>query len=120
MLLVYATRCGHYIFNCTFFQFVFLSHSKFPRLQAHSACTRIFFIGIKAGTINNERVTLETMSGERLDMPLNCRESLVLSTGPVHLQLKRPWDVADDVVRGVAVVKYEARETTCEGLILSK
>ena len=60
------------------------------------------------------------MSGECLDMPLNCRESLVLSTGPVHLQLKRPWDVADDVVRGVAVVKYEDGKTTCEGLILSK
>ena len=53
-------------------------------------------------------------------MPLNCRESLVLSTGPVHLQLKRSWDVADDDVGGVAVVKYEAGEATCEGLILSK
>ena len=60
------------------------------------------------------------MSGEWLDMPLNCRESLVLSTGPVHLQVKRPWDVADDDVGGVAVVKYEAGEATCEGLILSK
>ena len=53
-------------------------------------------------------------------MPLNCRKSLVLSTGPVHLQLKRPWDVADDDVGGVAIVKYEAGEATCEGLILSK
>ena len=60
------------------------------------------------------------MSGERLDMPLNCRENLVLSTGPVHLQLKRPWVVADHNVGGVAVVKYEDRKTTCEGLILSK
>ena len=53
-------------------------------------------------------------------MLLNCRENLVLSTGPVHLQLKRPWDVADDGVGGVAVVKCEAGEATCEGLILSK
>ena len=54
-------------------------------------------------------------------MPLNCRENLVLSTGPVHLQLKRPWIVADDDVGGVAVVKYdEAGKATCEGLILSK
>ena len=53
-------------------------------------------------------------------MPLNCRESLVLSTEPVHLQLKRPWDVADDVVGGVAVVKFDARKATCEGLISSK
>ena len=61
------------------------------------------------------------MSGEWLDMPLNCRESQVLSTEPVHLQLKRPWDVADDVVGGVAVVKFdEARKATCEGLISSK
>ena len=61
------------------------------------------------------------MNGERLEMPLNCRENLVLSTGPVHLQLKRPWIVADDDVGGVAVVKYdEAGKATCEGLILSK
>ena len=60
------------------------------------------------------------MGGELLDMPLNCRESQVLSTEPVHLQLKRPWDVADDDVGGVAVVKHEAEEATCEGLILSK
>ena len=53
-------------------------------------------------------------------MPLNCRESLVLSTGPVHLQIKRPWDVADDNVGGVAVVKSEDGKTTCEGLISSK
>ena len=54
-------------------------------------------------------------------MPLNCRESLVLSREPVHLQLKRPWDVADDIVGGVAVVKFdEARKATCEGLISSK
>ena len=60
------------------------------------------------------------MNGELLEMPLNCRESLVLFTEPVHLQLKRPWDVADDDVGGVAVVKYEAGEATCEGLISSK
>ena len=61
------------------------------------------------------------MNGEQLEMPLNCRENLVLSTGPVHLQLKRPWIVADDDVGGVAVVKYdEAGKATCEGLILSK
>ena len=89
-------------------------------MQAYSACTRIFFIGIRAGTINNERVTLTTMNGEWLGMPLNCRENLVLSTRPVHLQLKRSWDVADDDVGGVAVVKFEAGEATCEGLILSK
>ena len=53
-------------------------------------------------------------------MPLNCRESLVLSTGPVPLHLKRPWEEADDVVGGVAAVKYEDGEATCEGLILSK
>ena len=70
--------------------------------------------------LHNERVTVETMSGEWLEMPLNCRESLVSSIGPVHLQLKRPWDVAVDDVGGVAVVKYEAGEATCEGLILSK
>ena len=61
------------------------------------------------------------MNGKWSEMPLNCRESLVLSTRPVHLQLNRPWDVADDDVGGVAVVQYdEAGKATCEGLILSK
>ena len=81
----------------------------------------MFFIGIQAGTINDERVALVTVDKEKEVMPLKCRESLVSSTGPVHLQLERPWDVADDDVGGVAVVKYdEAGKTTCEGLILSK
>ena len=84
------------------------------------ACPKIYFIGIRAGTISNERVTLETMNGEWLEMPLNCRENLVLSTGPVHLQLKKPWDGADDDVGGGAVIKFKAGEATCEGLILSK
>ena len=67
-------------------------------------------------------------------MPLNCRESLVLSTAPVHVPLERPRKVADDDgddsvdsddsddhgVPGVAVVKIEACEFTCEGLISSE
>ena len=62
------------------------------------------------------------MDGEVLDMPLNCRESLVLSTAPVHLQLKRPWQVAEDDVGDVAVVKCDffTGKPVCEGLILSK
>ena len=98
------------------------------------ARTRIYFIGIRAYTIKNERVTLKTMDNKFLDMPLNCRESLVLSTAPVHMPLERPREVADDDgddsvdsvdsddhgVPGVAVVKIEACEVTCEGLISSE
>ena len=98
------------------------------------ACTGIYFIGIRAYTIKNERVTLKTMDNKFLDMPLNCRESLVLSTAPVHVPLERPRKVADDDcddsvdsddsddhgVPGVAVVKIEACEVTCEGLISSE
>ena len=98
------------------------------------ACTRIYFIGIRAFTIKNERVILETMDNKVLDMPLNCRESLALSTAPVHMPLERPRKVADDDgddsvdsddsddhgVPGVAVVKIEACEFTCEGLISSE
>ena len=98
------------------------------------ACTRIYFIGIRAFTIKDERVILKTMGKEVVDMPLNCQESLVLSTAPVHLPLERPRKVADDDgddsvdsddsddhdVPGVAVVKIEACEFTCEGLISSE
>ena len=101
------------------------------------ARTRISFIGIRVFTIKNERVTLETMDNKLLDMPLNCRESLVLSTAPVRMPLERPRKVADDDgddsvdsddsddsddhdVPGVAVVKIEACEFTCEGLISSE
>ena len=101
------------------------------------ARTRIYFIGIRAFTIKDERVILETMGKEVVDMPLNCRESLVLSTAPVRMPLERPRKVADDDgddsvdsddsddsddhdVPGVAVVKIEACEFTCEGLISSE
>ena len=95
------------------------------------APTRIYFIGIRAYTIKNERVTLKTMDKDWLDMPLNCRESLVLSTAPVHVPLERPRKVADDDgddsvdsddhdVPAVAVVKIEACELTCEGIISSE
>lgn len=70
------------------------------------------------------------MDKERLGMPLNCRENLVLSTASVHLQLDRLRKIADDdgddggdhdhEVPGVAVVKFEACEFTCEGLISSE
>lgn len=87
------------------------------------ACTRIYFIGIRAFTIKNERVILKTMGKEEVDMPLNCRESLVLSTAPVCMLLERPREAADGNdhgVPGVAVVKIEACEVTCEGLISSE
>ena len=87
------------------------------------ARTRIYFIGIRAFTIKDERVILKTMGKEEVDMPLNCREGLVLSTAPVHMLLERPREVADGNdhgVPGVAVVKIEACEVTCEGLISSE
>ena len=112
------------------FSFLFPSfHGKAHRFQGfleklytklHLAHTRIYFIGIRAFTIKNERITLETVDKEWLDMPLNCRESLVLSTASVYLQLERPRKVADDDsddggdhdVHGVAVVKFEAFKFT--------
>ena len=98
------------------------------------ARTRIYFIGIRAFTIKDERVILETMGKEVVDMLLNCRENLVLSTASVYMPLERPRKVADDDgddsvdsddsddhgVPGVAVVKIEACEVTCEGLISSE
>lgn len=87
---------------------------------------RICLIAMKCGIIENERIFFITKLGEHVNLKLNCRENLVLSTSPVVLQMRR---VTDDEVGDVAVVRIsdsecEMRNPTyqgvCEGLILSK
>ena len=74
---------SHSIFYFFFFSFFhgkahgFQGYIEELYIKLHMSRTRIYFIGIKAFTINNERITLETMDKELLDMPLNCRGSLM-------------------------------------------
>ncbi|XP_068755954.1 uncharacterized protein [Montipora capricornis] len=86
---------------------------------------QIFLISISSGTIRNERVFFKTKLGERINLKLNCRENLIMSTKPVRLQLKLPTDKND--VGDVAVVKFDTSPVelrtpiyaaVCEGLIL--
>ncbi|XP_068753746.1 uncharacterized protein [Montipora capricornis] len=86
---------------------------------------QIFLISIASGIIRNERVFLSTKSGELLNLKLNCRENLTMSTKPSRLQLKVPTDEND--VGDVAVVKFDTSPVelrtpiyaaVCEGLIL--
>ena len=89
---------------------------------------RARFIGIKYGDIKNERISFVTKLGEAVDLKLNCRANLVLSTSPVKLQIRADME-DDDEVGDVALVKMGGSECSlrnptyqgvCEGLILSK
>lgn len=86
---------------------------------------RICLIAMRYAIIQNGRVSFVTRLGEYVDLKLNCRENLVLSTSPVRLQMRLLED--DDDVGDVAVVKLEAPDLSlrnptyqavCEGLIL--
>ena len=88
---------------------------------------RICLISMWNATIQNGRICFVTRLGEYVDLKLNCRENLVLSTSPVKLQMRLLAD--EDDVGDVAVVKLEAPDlglrnptyqAVCEGLILSK
>ena len=87
----------------------------------------ICFISIKYGVQDSERVIFGTRHGELVNLKLNCRENLVMSTSPVPLQL-RPLTTDGDV-GDVALVKFDTSQcnlrnpsyqAVCEGLILSK
>ena len=84
-------------------------------------------ISLKWGVIENERIVFKTKLGEVVNLKLNCRENLSVSTSPVRLELRHVVD--DDDVADVALVKMGDSEcglrkpsyqAVCEGLILSK
>ena len=84
-------------------------------------------VAIKYGDIKNERISFVTKCGELLDLKLNCRANLVMSTSPVQLQIRAVED--DDEVGDVALIRMGDSECSlrnptyqgvCEGLILSK
>jgi len=85
----------------------------------------VFLIGIKHGGIKSERISFVTKRGESLDLKLNCRANLVMSTSPVPLLIRAGED--DDEVGDVALVRMDGSECSlrnptyqgvCEGLIL--
>ena len=85
-------------------------------------------ISLKYGTIANERIIFRTKLGEHVNLRLNCRENLVLTTAPVRLQLSVSNDDDDDVGEVALVnmrepeseVRSPTYQAVCEGLILSK
>lgn len=85
-------------------------------------------ISLKYGTIANERIIFRTKLGEHVNLSLNCRGNLVLTTAPVRLQLSVSNDDDDDVGEVALVnmrepeseVRSPTYQAVCEGLILSK
>ncbi len=89
---------------------------------------RMCLISMKYAVMENERIIFGTRNGEEVNLKLNCRENLHLSTSPVVLQLRGLTDDDDDV-GNVASVKFSTSEcgiinptyqAVCEGLVLSK
>lgn len=87
----------------------------------------VFLISIKHGVLKNERISFVTKCDESLDLKLNCRANLVMSTSPVELQIRAVED--DNEVGDVALVRMGDSECSlrnptyqgvCDGLILSK
>lgn len=105
-------------------------HPKGMYLECQPENPKTFLIGLKYGFIQNERIIFGTQGGEHINLKLNCRENLTLSTSPVFLQMKRRMAEDEEDVGDVAVVRFSGRELSlrtpcwswavCEGLILSK
>lgn len=92
-----------------------------------------FLVSLRSGVIENEQLIFRTKEDRRpINLKLNCREHLTLSTGPVHLEIRDVQDEED--VGDTALISFttstasinQKKSTTCfypavcEGLILSK
>ena len=86
---------------------------------------KIFLVSVVAGIIQDERITFLTKRRECLNLKLNCRDNLTMSTEPSLLQMKSS---TVDEVEDVAVIKFsrapvgplQIYPAVCEGLILRK
>ena len=89
----------------------------------------IFLVSLKDGRIQNERLFFRTKEDEQaINLKLNCREHLTLSSSSVRLQIRKVQDEKD--VGDTALIRFgtETADSTrkptyqavCEGLILSK
>lgn len=84
---------------------------------------KIFLVSVVAGIIQDERITFLTKRRECLNLKLNCRDNLTMSTEPSLLQMKSS---TVEEVEDVAVIKFsrapvgplQIYPAVCEGLIL--
>lgn len=94
---------------------------------------QIFLVSLRSGVIENEQVIFHTKEDRLpINLKLNCRENLTLSTGPADLEIRDVQDEED--VGDTALICFttstesinQKKSTTCiypavcEGLIVSK
>ena len=86
-----------------------------------------FLVSLKSAYIKNERIYFQTKDDHPIDLKLNCRENLTLSTARVDLQIRRV--TSEDDVGDLALIKFGTTDISlrqpiypavCEALILSK
>ena len=97
-------------------------------LQTKPDKSKIILVSLKSGIIKNERIYFQTKGDDlQIDLKLNCREHLMLSTTPVTLQTRKVTDEED--VGDLLLIKFGTTDVSlispiypavCEGLILSK
>lgn len=97
-------------------------------LQTKPDKSKIILVSLKSGIIKNERIYFQTKGDDlQIDLKLNCREHLTLSTTPVTLQTRKVTDEED--VGDLLLIKFGTTDVSlispiypavCEGLILSK
>lgn len=105
-----------------------LGKQKGMYLERKPENAKPFLVSLKSGFIKNERIYFRTKGDEHLiDLKLNCRENLTLSTARVDLQIRRVK--SDDDVGDLALIKFGTTDVSlrqpiypavCEALILSK
>ena len=94
---------------------------------------QIFLVSLRSGVIENERLIFHTREDSQpINLKLNCRENLTLSTGPVDLEIRdvqNEEDVGDTALICFTTLtesKNRKKSATCiypavcEGLILSE
>ena len=107
---------------------VCLGKQKGMYLERKPENAKPFLVSLKSGFIKNERIYFQTRGDDHLiDLKLNCRENLTLSTARVDLQIRRLRGDGD--VGDLALIKFGTTDVSlrqpiypsvCEALILSK
>ena len=99
-------------------------------LQTKPDKPKIFLVSLKCGIIKNERIHFQAKGDDHpINLKLNCREHLTLSTTPVTLQTRKVTNKED--VGDLVLIKFGTTNVSesprspiypavCEGLILSK
>ena len=105
-----------------------LGKQKGMYLERKAENAKPFLVSLKSGFIKNERIYFWTKGDDHLiDLKLNCRENLTLSTARVDLQIRRVK--SDDDVGDLALINFGTTDVSlrqpvyhavCEALILSK